>query len=86
MHATPNYGLLWLVALGLLGSFISLYYYLSVLKAVFVDNSDILNRDVSKIIHLDLLQRISLGLLAGIVLVLGLLPDLLVSRIMVTLP
>jgi len=82
MRATPNHGLLWLVALGLLGSFISLYYYLSVLKAVFVDDSDPLARGLSPVIHFDLLQKLSLGLLAGIVLVLGLLPDLLVSQIM----
>jgi NADH-quinone oxidoreductase subunit N len=86
MHATPNYGLLWLVALGLLGSFISLYYYLNVLKAVFVDNPDLLNRDAARVIHLDLLQRMSLALLAGIVRALGLLPQLLVNRISVPLP
>src|SRR3989475_3032326 len=32
-----NHGLLWLVGLALFGSFVSLYYYLIVLKAVFVD-------------------------------------------------
>src|ERR1700682_1153299 len=39
MRAGANHGLLWLVALALLGSFISLYYYLMVLKAIFVDDS-----------------------------------------------
>ena len=34
-----NHGLLWLVALALFGSLISLYYYLIVLKAIFVDQS-----------------------------------------------
>src|SRR6202171_259803 len=37
MRAGANHGLLWLVALALLGSFISLYYYLAVLKAIFLE-------------------------------------------------
>src|SRR5213594_3082007 len=37
LHASANHGLLWLVALALLGSFISLYYYLLVLKVIFLD-------------------------------------------------
>src|SRR6267154_213135 len=37
LRAGGNYGLLWLIALGLFGSFVSLYYYLIVLKAIFVD-------------------------------------------------
>src|SRR5438045_4485748 len=36
LHTAPNYGLLWLVALALLGSLISFYYYLLVLKVIFV--------------------------------------------------
>ena len=32
MRAGENYGLLWLVALALLGSFISLYYYLAAFR------------------------------------------------------
>ena len=35
--AGENHGLLWLVALALLGSLVSLYYYLMVLKAIFLD-------------------------------------------------
>src|SRR5213595_3308626 len=34
LHAGENHALLWLVALGLVGSFVSLYYYLLVLKAI----------------------------------------------------
>src|SRR5205814_10352450 len=41
LHAVGNQGLLWLVALGLVGSFVSLYYYLLVLKAIFVDEPSI---------------------------------------------
>jgi NADH:ubiquinone oxidoreductase subunit 2 (subunit N) len=35
MRADQNHGLLWLVALALFGSLISLYYYLIVLKVIF---------------------------------------------------
>src|SRR5881275_3492840 len=36
-RAGGSHGLLWLVALALFGSFVSLYYYLIVLKVIFVD-------------------------------------------------
>src|SRR5205807_459150 len=36
-RAGGNHGLLWLVAVALFGSFVSLYYYLIVLKVIFVD-------------------------------------------------
>src|SRR5207302_602561 len=39
LRATPDHGLLWLVVVALLGSFVSLYYYLIVLKAIFVDEA-----------------------------------------------
>jgi NADH-quinone oxidoreductase subunit N len=83
LRAGGNHGLLWLVALALLGSFISLYYYLAVLKAIFVDDPDTgtLNPESSHPIRLDFLQRISLISLAGIVLVLGLLPGSFVSHL-----
>src|SRR6266581_617800 len=38
-RAGGNHGLLWLVALALFGSFVSLYYYLIVLKVIFVEKS-----------------------------------------------
>src|SRR5882757_8597056 len=38
-RAGGNHGLLWLVAVALFGSFVSLYYYLIVLKVIFVDQS-----------------------------------------------
>src|ERR1700732_1675722 len=37
LRAGENHGLLWLVALALFGSLISLYYYLIVLRVIFVD-------------------------------------------------
>ena len=39
LHADAGHGLLWLVAVALFGSLISLYYYLIVLKVIFVDAS-----------------------------------------------
>ena len=87
MRTGPNHGLLWLVALALLGSFISLYYYLAVLKAIFVDDpqTGTPNPESLSLIPLDFLQRISLILLAGTVLVLGLLPGDLVTLIAASL-
>lgn len=98
LRAGGNHGLLWLVALALLGSFISLYYYLAVLKAIFVNDPETGTLDLatgqvrptggpepSHPIDLDFLQRISLVSLAGIVLILGLLPGSLVSHIAATL-
>src|SRR2546423_872194 len=38
-RAGENHGLLWLVALALFGSFVSLYYYLIPLKVIFVDRA-----------------------------------------------
>src|ERR1700737_3261411 len=40
LRSGNNHGLLWLVALALFGSLISLYYYLIVLKVIFVDPVD----------------------------------------------
>jgi NADH-quinone oxidoreductase subunit N len=82
LHANGNYGLLWLVALALFGSLISFYYYLLVVKAVFVDNA----APNAASLPLDFLQRASIGLLAGIVLFLGIFPDGLVWKITSSLP
>jgi NADH-quinone oxidoreductase subunit N len=87
LDAGQNNGLLWLVVIALVGSFISLYYYLIVLKAVFVDEPLALpaeevpgpagvavtaNQGGDSLIF---------GLLALAVLLLGLLPDTLLARI-----
>src|SRR3989440_2074043 len=77
-----NHGLLWLVALALFGSLISFYYYLMVLKVIFVDKT----ADNIPTLPLDFLQRASIGLLAVIVLFLGLFPDGLVWKITSSLP
>ena len=88
MRAGEDYGLLWLVALALAGSFVSLYYYLAVLKAIFVDKPEPgpLNPESSDPIKLDFLQEFSLSLLAGIVLFLGIFPGGLAARIIASLP
>ena len=75
-RAGDNHGLLWLVAIALFGSFVSLYYYLMVLKAIFVDQG----ADTA-VMKLGLLQKASISLLGGFVLILGLIPAPLVARI-----
>jgi NADH-quinone oxidoreductase subunit N len=86
LRADTSHGLLWLVALALLGSFISLYYYLAVLKAIFVDDPEAGTPSPElRSINLDFLQRASLVLLAGTVLALGLLPGGLVKLIAASL-
>jgi NADH-quinone oxidoreductase subunit N len=82
LHAAKNYGLLWLVALALLGSLISFYYYLMVLKVIFVDKTA---TDVP-VLRFDFLQRASIVVLALIVLFLGLFPGGLIWKITSSLP
>jgi NADH-quinone oxidoreductase subunit N len=82
LRASGNYGLLWLVALALFGSLISFYYYLMVLKAIFVDKPAVTPRASG----IDFLQRASIGVLAGIVLFLGIFPGGLVWKITSSLP
>src|SRR5438034_3859920 len=81
LRAGGDHGLLWLVGLALFGSFVSLYYYLIVLKAIFVDqpSASAPPRD-----HMssDSLQRRAVAALAGIVLLLGIMPDILAARIL----
>jgi NADH-quinone oxidoreductase subunit N len=81
LHAARNYGLLWLVALALLGSLISFYYYLMVLKVIFVDKTE-----TAPVFRLDFVQRASIVVLALIVLFLGLFPNGLVWKISSSLP
>jgi NADH-quinone oxidoreductase subunit N len=86
LHAGANQGLLWLVALGLVGSFVSLYYYLLVLKAIFVDESSIPTARPLDRMPPDFLQRVTVAVLAGAVVFLGVLPDVLASRILAAIP
>lgn len=82
MGAGENHGLLWLVALALAGSLISLYYYLAVLKVILLDAP----ATSAASVHIDPLQRISVSALALLVLFLGLMPQSLVTRISASLP
>jgi NADH-quinone oxidoreductase subunit N len=82
LGAGGNHGLLWLVALALFGSLISLYYYLIVLKLILVDETAI----QPSVVKVDLLSRVSLTLLALLVLVLGITPETLAGRIIASLP
>ena len=74
--AVANEGLIWLVGLAILNSLISLYYYLMVIKAMYIDGSD----DTSPLVF----SRYSLGVLAILVVsifVVGVYPGPLVELI-----
>ncbi|HEY5991548.1 MAG TPA: NADH-quinone oxidoreductase subunit N [Candidatus Udaeobacter sp.] len=86
LHASANHGLLWLVALALLGSFISLYYYLLVLKAIFVNEPSLPAPQPFDRLTPDLVQRAAVAVLAAAVLFLGVMPDVLAARILAALP
>ncbi len=86
--APQNYGLLWLVALALLGSLISLYYYLTLLKVIFADARRVpesVTPGASGAIKIDFLQRISLSGLAAVILFLGVAPSPLLASIIAAL-
>ena len=82
LHAGSNYGLLWLVGLALFGSLISFYYYLIVLKVIFVDQT----ATKASALKLDFLQRAAIAVLAVLVLFFGLFPGGLVWKITSSLP
>jgi len=86
LRAGPNHGLLWLVALALFGSLVSLYYYLIVLKVIFTDQSDDAAISIAPSLggDIELLQRITLSVLAIVVLLLGIMPGILLTRISVS--
>ncbi len=85
LRAGANLGLLWLVGVALLGSFISLYYYLLVLKTIFVDEPPLpAERHVD--VQPDLLLRTTVAVLAATVLLLGVAPEILAARILAAVP
>jgi NADH-quinone oxidoreductase subunit N len=93
LHAGDNQGLLWLVALALLGSLISLYYYLIVLKVIFLGPglSEVEQAEASpspEILptKIDLLQKVSVSVLALLIVFLGVIPTPLVARILASVP
>jgi NADH-quinone oxidoreductase subunit N len=83
LRAGANDGLLWLVALALVGSLVSLYYYLIVLKVIFTDQSDDAALSIAPSLgsDIELLQRITLSVLAMVILLLGIMPGILLTRI-----
>ncbi len=85
LHAGANHALLWLVVLALVGSFVSLYYYLLVLKAIFVDAPSLAAQPMDRIPS-DFLQRATVTLLAAPVVLLGVIPNVLASRILAAIP
>ena len=86
LGAGGNQGLLWLVALALFGSLISLYYYLAVLKVIFIDADNLTAMQPTPSLAPDALQQITIAILAAIVLALGVLPSALLGRIAAALP
>lgn len=80
-RAGPDHGLVWLVVVALFGSLVSLYYYLIVLKVIFVDHAEsIFTR------HASLVTRSAVTALAALVLLIGVLPQALASRILACFP
>src|SRR5438128_8059433 len=86
LHAVANQGLLWLVTLGLIGSFVSLYYYLLVLKAIFVDEPSITAAQSADGMPSEIVQQATVGLLATVVVLLGVMPNILASQILAAIP
>jgi NADH-quinone oxidoreductase subunit N len=86
LHTGSNHALLWLVALGLGGSFVSLYYYLLVLKAIFVDAPSFAVAEPMEHARSDFLQCATVTLLAAAVVFLGVMPNVLASRILAAIP
>jgi NADH-quinone oxidoreductase subunit N len=74
-------GLLWLVLLALATSVVSFYYYLKVLKQVYVAELP-----EEPVIHAPAVARFVAWISAALVLLLGCLPDLLVHRIAAAMP
>ena len=86
LRAGGNHGLLWLVAVALLGSFISLYYYLMVLKAIFVDEPVLASPRHVGVLPPALLTRATVAVLAATVLLLGITPEILAAPILAAVP
>ncbi len=84
-RAGGNHGLLWLVVVALFGSFVSLYYYLNVLKAIFVDKNASETRHSSPGTH-RFVANATIAVLAASVVLLGVLPDALAEAIAKSVP
>ena len=74
------------MTVALLGSFISLYYYLIVLKAVFVDEPALSAARPANVVSADLLPRTIVAVLAAAVLLIGVAPQPLAAQILAAVP
>ncbi|HLW35020.1 MAG TPA: NADH-quinone oxidoreductase subunit N [Chthoniobacterales bacterium] len=81
-----NHGLLWLVVLALFGSFVSLYYYLSVLKVIFVDQPPAAEPGQGRTAAGQFLPLATIVILAAAILILGVLPGTLAAVITKSVP
>lgn len=86
LRAGANHGLLWLVVVALFGSFISLYYYLTVLKVIFVGKSPRPEISQPQMVVRELIPNLTVVLLGAVVLLLGILPQVLTMLITRSLP
>ncbi|MFP5226969.1 MAG: NADH-quinone oxidoreductase subunit N [Acidobacteriota bacterium] len=75
VDAQPHLGLLWLVLLAVIMSAVSLYYYLRVLKAAYVTDG----RADAGPLHVSLVTRTTIWVLAALVILLGCAPGLLLN-------
>src|SRR6266404_2995769 len=80
LRAGANHGLLWLIVIALFGSFVSLYYYLRVLKVIFVEKSPIpeISRPRLGLVR-DWIPDLTIAVLGAAVLLLGILPQALTT-------
>ncbi len=93
-RAGGNHGLLWLVAIALFGSFVSLYYYLIVLKVIFVDKPSESRYSPAtpepsgggSFVTRHFVAKATIALLAAVVLFLGIMPQTLAAKIIASLP
>jgi NADH-quinone oxidoreductase subunit N len=85
MGAAADHGLLWLVALALFGSLISLYYYLIVLKVIFLGEAPATSRSGVPAAAKDFLPRIVISALAASVLLIGIGPSIVLDPILAAL-
>jgi NADH-quinone oxidoreductase subunit N len=85
-RAGANHGLLWLVALALFGSFVSLYYYLIPIKVMFIDERPDAETPRSSPGTRHWAGEATIAALAAVILFLGLMPQTLAERILSSLP
>jgi NADH-quinone oxidoreductase subunit N len=83
LRGGTDQNLLWLVGVALFGSFISLYYYLIVLKAIFVEAAS--PSDAVARAPWNFVPAMLISLLAAAVLLLGIYPEVLTARILAAL-